>query len=123
MAFINDGDCKDLPSGDINDRNICRSPWTNNVDFRTAFDVSIGRYNGEITFDLLNLLNVFEKTNGQIDYASFNGLAIASAAVDAPTGKWATYTLSNEVLRTVPRYTRDDLRSRWQGHVGFRLRF
>ncbi len=122
MAFINDGDCTDLPSGDINDRNICRSPWTNNMDFRAAFDVSLGRYKGEITFDLLNLLNLFDKTNGQIDYANFNGLAVASAAVDAATGKWA-YTLSNEVLGTVPRYNRDDLRSRWQGQVGFRLRF
>ena len=122
MAFILDGDCNDLSTGAINDRNICRSPWTNNVDFRAAFDVRVGRYKGEVTFDLLNLTNLIDKKKGQIDYASFNGLAIASAAVDAATGKWA-YTLSNEVLGSVARYNRDDLRSRWQGQVGFRLRF
>ena len=122
MAFILDGDCNDLSTGAINDRNICRSPWTNNVDFRAAFDVKVGRYKGEVTFDLLNLTNLIDKKNGQIDYASFNGIAIGRADVDAATGKWA-YTLSNEVLGTVARYNRDDLRSRWQGQVGFRLRF
>jgi hypothetical protein len=75
-----------------------------------------------VTFDLLNLTNLIDKKNGQIDYASFNGIAIGRADVDAATGKWA-YTLSNEVLGTVARYNRDDLRSRWQGQVGFRLRF
>ena len=123
MAFIGAGSCKDLPSGGINDRNICRSPWTNNLDFRAAFDVPFGgHYKGEVEFALLNLVNLFDHTNGQIDYASFNGLAIASGTVDATTGKWA-YNLSNEVLGTVPRYNRDDLRSRWQGQVGFRFRF
>lgn len=122
MAFIGAGDCNDLPSGAITDRNICRSPWTNTMDFRAAFDVPVGRYKGEITFDLLNLINFFDSDNGQVDYASFNGIAIARADLDAATGKWA-YTLSNEALGTVPRYNRDDLRSRWQGQVGFRFRF
>lgn len=122
MAFIGAGDCKDLPSGGITDRNICRSPWTNGLDFRAAFDVPVGRYKGEITFDLLNLINFFNSDKGQVDYASFNGIAIARADLDAATGKWA-YTLSNETLGTVPRYNRDDLRSRWQGQVGFRFRF
>ena len=122
MGFIAAGDCNDLVSGGITDRNVCRSPWTNTMDFRAAFDVPIGRYKGEVTFDLLNLINLFDSKKGQVDYASFNGLAIASAAVDAATGKWA-YTLSNEVLGTVPRYNRDDLRSRWQGQVGLRFRF
>jgi hypothetical protein len=121
-AFIGAGDCSDLPSGGINPRNICRSPWTNNLDFRAAFDVPFGRYKAEFEFALLNMINLFDSDNGLIDYASFNGVAIASAAVDAATGKWA-YTLSNEVLGTVPRYTRDDLRSRWQGQFGFRFRF
>jgi hypothetical protein len=44
--------------------------------------------------------------------------------VDAATGKWR-YTLNNVVLapEANPRFSRDDLRSRWQGQLGFNFRF
>ena len=121
-AFLDDGDCTDLPSGGITERNICRSPWTNGLDFRAAFDVQLGRYNGEVTFDLLNLINLFDSDSGLVDYANFNGVDIASAVADPVTGKWA-YTLGNQARGITPRFTRDDLRSRWQAQLGFRLRF
>jgi len=122
MAFINDGDCSDVPSGAINDRNICRAPWTNTLDFRAAFDVPFGRYKAEVVFDLLNMINLFDSKNGQVDYANFNGVDIARADLDTATGKWA-YTLGNQALGTTPRFTRDDLRSRWQAQMSLRFRF
>ena len=122
MAFINDGDCSGLPSGGITERNKCRAPWTNNMDFRVAVDVPFGRYKGEVEFALLNLINLFDSESGLIDYANFNGVDVASAFVDAATGKWS-YSLGNQTLGTTPRFTRDDLRSRWQGQLGFRFRF
>jgi len=84
----------------------------------------MGRYRGEITFNLQNLVNAFDSGSGLVEYATFNGIAPASAAVDATTGKWI-YTLNNVVTAPAanPRFSRDDLRSRWQGQLGFNFRF
>ena len=124
MSFINDANCTSLTPGTIVERNSCRGPWVNSLDFHTDFRIPVGRYSGEIIFDLQNLLNLFDSSNGLVDYAVFNGIGAASGAVDPVAGKW-TYTLSNMVVApaTNPRYSRDDLRSRWQGQLGLRFRF
>ncbi len=123
MAFINDG-CNGMTPGTIVARNSCRGPWTNSLDFGTAFRVPMGRYRGEITFNVQNLINAFDSGSGLVEYATFNGIAPASAAVDPITGKWI-YTLNNIVTAPAanPRFSRDDLRSRWQGQLGFNFRF
>ena len=121
-TFLDDGSCDALSAGSIVDRNSCRGPWTNSLDFRAAFDVPFGRYSGEITFDMLNMINLFSSDNGLIDFASFNGLGVANGAVDPATGKWI-YTLNAITQPDQARYTRDDLRSRWQAQLGFRFRF
>jgi len=123
MAFINDG-CDGMTPGTIVVRNSCRAPWTNSLDFGTAFRVPMGRYRGEITFNVQNLINGFNSSNGLVEYATFNGITPATAAVDTATGKWI-YTLTNFVTSPAanPRFSRDDLRSRWQGQLGFNFRF
>jgi hypothetical protein len=70
------------------------------------------------------VLNSFERTNGLVDYAVFNGIGVASGTVDAATGKWI-YSLTNMITAPAanPRFARDDLRSRWQGQLGLRFRF
>ncbi|HET9360009.1 MAG TPA: hypothetical protein VFO58_09670, partial [Vicinamibacterales bacterium] len=122
MNFINE--CEGMTAGAIVARNSCRGPWTNSMDFGVVFRVPMGRYRGEISFNLQNLINAFDSGNGLVEYATFNGIAPVSAAVDAATGKWR-YTLNNVVLapETNPRFSRDDLRSRWQGQLGFNFRF
>lgn len=124
MAFLEDADCSDLTPGTIVERNSCRAPWVNTLDFHTALNVPFGRYSGEITFNLLNLINLFDSGSGLVEYATFNGIAPASAAVSAATGQWV-YTLNNVVINPAanPRFSRDDLRSRWQAQLGFRFRF
>ena len=68
MAFINDG-CDGLAPGTIVARNSCRGPWTNSLDFGTAFRVPMGRYRGEITFNVQNLINAFDSSSGLVEYA------------------------------------------------------
>ena len=94
------------------------------MDFHTALNVPFGRYSGEITFDVLNLINLFNSDSGLVEFATFNGIAPAAASVDPVTGKWV-YTLNNIVVNPAanPRFSRDDLRSRWQAQMGFRFRF
>lgn len=124
ITFINAGNCADAgrTAGQIVERNTCRGPWTNSLDFRVAVDVPISRVQTQITFDLQNLINLFDSGNGLVEYATFNELQPINATFNAATN---TYTYSvNAVARPGGvRFSRDDLRSRWQGQVGLRLRF
>ena len=118
--FLEGGGCEDVTPGAIVKRNTCRAPWVNGLDFRAAVNVPIGRFRPEFTVDVLNLLNVFQSNNGQVEYAAFNDLLVTRAAETA--GRYV-YTLNSVALPGNARFTRDDLRSRWQAQLGLKLRF
>ena len=97
-----------------------------------AVDIPTGsRAKVELTMDLQNLLNLFNKEWGWTYYPNFGGPTIIGATVGAD-GKY-TYNLNTitganflaqDTLWGVPgTFTRDDLRSRWQGQWGLRVRF
>ncbi len=94
-------------------------PWTHSLDVRYAVGVPFGRRRAEVTFDFLNLLNAFDSNNGRVEFAEFNTFVpIAFGGVDAATNKY--------IYRYNPAGTQlllDDLRSRWQAQLGFRVRF
>jgi hypothetical protein len=121
--FLVAGDCSNLPTGGIMERNTCRAPWTNNLDFRAAVDVPVSRLDAEITLDILNLVNLFSSDSGLIEYATFNGLLpVNFGGVDAATNRYI-YTLNTVAQPGSARFSRDDLRSRWQAQLGLRVRF
>ncbi len=120
-AFLDAGNCKDVVPGVIVTRNSCRMPWTNGLDFHTAVNVALGRFKPEFTFDILNLINLFDSSKGQVEYAAFHDLLVANATASA-TGDY-TYSVNAIARPGGVRYTRDDLRSRWQAQMGLRLRF
>ena len=121
VNFLEGGDCEDVTPGEIVKRNTCRMPWVNTLDFRTAVDVPIGKWRPEFTMDILNLLNLFDSTKGQVLYAPFNDLLVSNATSTA-AGQY-TYTVNAIALPGGTRFTRDDLRSRWQMQFGLRFRF
>jgi hypothetical protein len=120
VDFIEAGNCSDVVPGAIVKRNTCRAPFVHTLDFRAAVDVPIGRFRPEFTVDVLNLLNLFDRANGQIYYAAFNDLVVNTATV---TGGQYNYSLASGAQPGAARYARDDLRSRWQAQLGLRLRF
>lgn len=120
VNFIEAGECDDVTSGSIVERNTCRAPWVNSLDFRAAVDFPFGRFRPEFTVDVLNLLNLFDGGNGQVEYAAFNDLLVANATEAA--GRYS-YSLNTVARPGAVRYARDDLRSRWQAQFGLRLRF
>ena len=124
INFINAGDCSEsgVTPGTIVERNSCRGPWTNSLDVRLALDVPINRVDTQITFDLQNLINLFDSSNGLVEYATFNELQPIAATFNAATNTY-TYSVNNVARPGGVRFSRDDLRSRWQGQVGLRLRF
>jgi hypothetical protein len=120
VNFLEAGECDDVQPGSIVTRNSCRSPWVNTFDFRAAVNVPIGRFRPEFTVDVLNLLNLFESSNGQVEYAAFNDLLVANAT--ETNGRY-NYSLNTVARPGAERYARDDLRSRWQAQFGLRLKF
>jgi hypothetical protein len=120
VSFLDGGGCQDVAPGAIVTRNSCRAPWVNTLDFRAAVDAPIGRFRPEFTVDVLNLLNLFDSGNGQVLYAPFSDLLVTTATEAA--GRYS-YTLNAIARPGGVRFTRDDLRSRWQVQIGLRLRF
>ncbi|MGE3510270.1 MAG: carboxypeptidase regulatory-like domain-containing protein [Vicinamibacterales bacterium] len=123
LAYLNaDDSTRDL-SGAVPERNAGRSPWTNTLDFRYAVLLPTGgRTKVELTMDVLNLLNLFDSSNGWSLYPNFNGPTVVNGSFDAATGKMV-YNLSPLNSPTFATYGRDNLRSRWQAQWGLRVRF
>src|SRR6185295_5980801 len=61
--------------GQIVSRNATRLAWRNRVDFRLAFGIPAGKAKVELTADVENFLNLFDKNNGRVEEEFFPGLA------------------------------------------------
>ena len=125
MAFVNAEPCLAEYIGKIHERNACRAPWINTFDARVNLGLPFKRVKAEITWDILNLVNLFDRNNGLLEYANFNDLLVVRATT---TTTPITYNLSNLFLggvRQTPeeQFTRNDLLSRWQMQLGARIRF
>jgi hypothetical protein len=126
VNFLEAGDCDGLAPGSIVKRNSCRMPFVHTLDFRAAVNVPFGRFRPEFTVDVLNLLNLFDSSAGQVEYAAFNDILVTTTqptGVAVETAGKYNYNLSNVTRGTQTRFSRDDLRSRWQAQLGLRLRF
>ena len=124
-AYIN-GDCsmKDH-RGTIPDRNSCTGPWINSLDFRYGVFVPTGgKTKVELTMDVFNLLDLFNKNWGWSFYPNLNSpITIGYGGINAATGK-ETLNLSTITSSTFQgTFNRDDLRSRWLAQFGARVRF
>ena len=125
MAFVNAEPCLAEYIGRIHERNTCRAPWINTFDARLNLGLPFKRVKAEITWDLLNVVNLFDRSNGLLEYANFNDLLVVRATT---TTTPITYNLSNLFLNGVrqtpeEQFTRNDLLSRWQMQLGARIRF
>jgi hypothetical protein len=120
-AFLDAGHCKNVKPGAIVERNSCRVPWTNELDFHAGVNLGVGRYKPELTMDILNLINLFDSSKGQVYYANFHDLLVVNATSDAQ-GQY-TYSVNSIARPGGVRYSRDDLRSRWQAQMGLKVRF
>jgi hypothetical protein len=126
MAFVNAEKCLSDYIGQIHERNTCRAPWINTLDFRVNVGLPFRRVKAEITWDVLNVINLLDRQNGLLEYANFNDLLVVRPVISS-TGA-ITYNLQDLFLagvRQTPRqqFTRNDLLSRWQMQLGGRIRF
>jgi hypothetical protein len=129
QTYLNGEKCISDFTGGIQTRNACRAPWTNTLDFRLNFGLPFKRVKTEITWDLLNLINLLDNQGGLFKYANFNDLLVVRLPANpiGADGK-PIYNIQNIYLNGVlqtpeEQFTRDDLRSRWQMQLGARVRF
>jgi Carboxypeptidase regulatory-like domain len=125
MRWVNTEPCLAEFIGRTHERNACRAPWINTFDMRVNVGLPFKRVKAEITWDLLNLINLFDNQAGLLEYANFNDLLVVRPTFSGTT---TTYNLANlfpnGVFRTpAEQFTRNDLLSRWQMQLGARIRF
>jgi hypothetical protein len=93
------------------------------MDAKFAVGLPIQRAKVELTFDVLNFLNLLNSDWGRYEFLDFQTLnALAYRGIDAATGK-AIYDIATITSPTFRKFTIDNLRSRWQGQLGLRVRF
>ena len=61
MAYVNAEPCLADYIGKIHERNACRAPWINTFDMRVNVGLPFKRLKAEITWDLLNMINLFDQ--------------------------------------------------------------
>jgi hypothetical protein len=95
----------------------------NQLDFRYSVPLATGGHSRvELTMDIINLLNLFNKNWGWSLYPNLSSpIPIGYSGL---TGGKETYNLSTiNGPNFLGTFTRDDLRSRWQAQFGARFRF
>ncbi|MCB0834502.1 MAG: hypothetical protein KDC45_13635, partial [Bacteroidetes bacterium] len=117
-AYIKGDDALDKARGKFIKRNASVEPWTNRVDFRFAQQIPVtDRYGKfELTWDVINLMNLFNKDFGKTKFVNNQD--------DTPityrgiiSGKPA-FTFNSR-----KRFVTSDLGSRWQMQLGIRYTF
>ena len=122
LGFLTDG-C-DVAAGAIVPRNARRGPWVSLLDLRLGIDVPAGSNEIEFFLDVQNLTNAFDRANGLVEFAFFQNLQPVRSSVDDASGRYV-YSLNSPARPGFEgdRFTRDDLRSRWQAQTGVRYSF
>ena len=79
----------------------------------------------EITLDALNLINLFDRSSGLIQYLSFGQSTLIQPVPTTVTAAAPVtgYNITPLTAVGFQRWLRDDLRSRWQIQLGARIRF
>ncbi len=123
MAFVESDSYLKTRKGDFTERNMGRTPWNNTLDLRFLHEFKIkGRQSIQISYDVINFLNLLDKRLGYSYFSpnTFNstasiGLTPANnPATGDPTFTWAA---------PAAPYSIDPLASRWQMQFGARYTF
>jgi hypothetical protein len=99
------------------------APWIHTLDFHYDVTLPISVVQVQLTFDVLNLINLIDHNAGLLRYVSNQTYtALTYSGVDSATGK-PIYTVNANALNEGAQYTTQDLRSRYQLKWGARVSF
>lgn len=110
--------------GQIAERNSVFSPMSRSLDFHYDIALPIKVVRAQVTFDILNLINLIDKDKGTISYVANQSFTpINYKGIDAATGKPKYDVAFTGALNPGRAWSTNDLRSRWQMKLGLRLAF
>ena len=112
--------------GRVMERNSLDAPWTHTLDFHYDFEVPISVVKAQITFDILNLINLVDSNSGLLRYVfnqtytpvTYSGMETTGVNAGKPI-----YTVNAGALDEGRPYSSNSLRSRWQLRIGARLTY
>jgi hypothetical protein len=109
--------------GQVAPRNALDAPWIHSLDFHYDVTLPITVVQVQLTFDVLNLINLIDNNAGLLRYVNFQTYtALNYSGIDSATGK-PIYTVNANALNEGRQYSTNDLRSRYQLKWGARLSF
>jgi len=113
--------------GKILERSGGRNPWIGHVDFHIGQAIPL--YEGhtfEVTIDVLNVLNLFSRTNGNEFFVANQNYSLLQYRGLDPATKRPTFSFARPTRGGVPvnePWQYSDLASRWQAQIGIRYTF
>ncbi|UFH55170.1 TonB-dependent receptor [Spirosoma sp. KNUC1025] len=123
MAFVESDPYLKTRKGNFTERNAGRTPWNNTMDLRFLHEFKLkGRQSIQISYDVINFLNLLDKKLGYYYFSpnTFNSTAsIGLARATNPGTGDPTFSWS----RPSAPYSIDPLGSRWQMQLGARYNF
>ena len=120
-SYIEGDDYLKAHRGEIAERNGARTPWNTQIDVHLSQDIKVGKTNFQITFDIINVGNLLNKTWGQQSFvANTLNSGYQLITVASVTNDQATYRFNNP---TGKPYQIDPIASKWQGQLGLRWIF
>jgi hypothetical protein len=109
--------------GRVSERNGLDAPWIHTLDFHYDITIPISVVQFQLTFDVLNLINLIDKNSGLLRYVSNQTYtALTYSGIDSATGK-PIYTVNANALAENRQFSTQDLRSRYQLKLGGRVSF
>lgn len=112
-------------SGRTLQRYESNEPWTRKLDFAYHLGLPVfRRLRSEITFDVLNVLNMFDSDLGVVEFVSNQNFSpVQYRGIDTATGKPIYRERFADALEEGSQFSTADISSRWQARLGVRLNF
>jgi hypothetical protein len=110
--------------GHIPRRNEFFAPWNRILDFHYDLTLPIKIIRTQVTFDILNLINLIDQDKGGQYYVSNHSWTpIQYQGIDSATGKPKYKVAYSGALNPGAAWSMNNLRSRWQLKLGLRVGF
>jgi len=124
-AYIKADPALDSHRGQILPRNASRDPWYTRMDLKFAQSIPLPALKDaklQITLDITNLLNMFNKEWGIYRYIQYDDAPLTFRGMDEDTGL-PMFEFWGKTEDRDARYTLNQILSRWQMILGVRVKF
>ncbi len=124
MNYVNSDSYLSTRKGDFTERNGGRTPWNNTMDLRFLHEFKLqGRKSIQLTYDIINFLNLLDKKLGYVYFSPNTFNSTASVGLSRATNPGGTADPTFTWSKPGAPYSIDPLSSRWQMQFGARYTF